>query len=90
MGKMDSVAMNLKPTFSLDKYAGKYINEVYGNSWIKVEGNTLILKFEHHPLLWGKLESLGGDRFLCTYNDPTFGVKVIPFRGPGSEVESFN
>ena len=68
--KQDSVKMNLKSTFTADKYIGKYTNEVYGNSWIKVDGNSLILTFEHHPKLIGKMESLGSDRFVLFVSGP--------------------
>ncbi|MCU7493416.1 MAG: serine hydrolase [Ignavibacteria bacterium] len=84
----DTVSMNLKPAADLDAFTGKYMNEVYGYLNIAREGNTLVMTFEHHPTLKGKLESLGGSRFLCTYSDPVFGIRVLPFTVEGSKVKS--
>ncbi len=75
----DSAAMNLASAFKTDKYKGTYINEVYGKLTITFDSNNLIIHFEHHPDLTGKLESLGGNSFLCTYSNPEFGIKVVSF-----------
>ncbi|HEX2868209.1 MAG TPA: serine hydrolase [Ignavibacteriales bacterium] len=84
----DTVSMNLKPAADLDAFTGKYINDVYGYINIERQGNTLLMTFQHHPTLKGRLESLGGSRFLCTYSDPVFGIKVLPFTVEGSKVKS--
>ncbi|MGE5403188.1 MAG: serine hydrolase [Ignavibacteriales bacterium] len=84
----DTVDMHLKPAFDLDEYTGRYNHEVYGYLNITKEGNTLVMSFQHHPELKGKLECLGGNRFLCTYSNPVFGIKVIPFHTKGSKVDS--
>lgn len=84
----DTVSMNLKPALGLDAFTGRYVHEVYGYLDIAREGSTLIISFEHHPSLKGKLESLGGNRFLCTYSDPVFGIKVLPFSIENSKVKS--
>ena len=39
--------------------------------------------YEHHPGLNATLEPMGGNRFLCTYNNPLYGVKVEPFQIEG-------
>jgi hypothetical protein len=46
------------------------------------------VRFEHHPNLVGTLQALGENRFLCTYNDPTFGIKVLPFSVDNGKVKS--
>ncbi|MFL5788114.1 MAG: serine hydrolase [Flavisolibacter sp.] len=84
----DSVARNIKPQLTLSSYAGKYEHEVYGSMNISISGHYLMMKFQHHPNLFGKLESLGDNRFLCTYNDPTFGAKVLPFTIEKGKVKS--
>jgi CubicO group peptidase (beta-lactamase class C family) len=84
----DSVLMDLTPVLSLKDFEGKYKNEAYGFLKIKQNDNYLEMSFEHHPDLIGKLESLGDNRFLCTYNDPTFGIKVIPFNIIDNKVKS--
>jgi len=41
------------------------------------------------PWVTKELESLGANRFLCTYSDPIYGVRVIPFVTDGNKVKSF-
>ncbi|MCU7496165.1 MAG: serine hydrolase [Ignavibacteria bacterium] len=84
----DTVDMNLKPALELDAYTGRYVHEAYGYLDITREAETLVITFEHHPALKGKLQCLGGNRFLCTYSDPVFGTKVLPFTVEGSGVKS--
>jgi hypothetical protein len=55
---------------------------------ITITGKNLLMKFQHHPNLTGKLEPLGGNRFLCSYSDPEFGVKVLPFTISNGKVKS--
>lgn len=86
--KFDTVAMHKAASLPLTAYAGQYEHEVYG--WVKISAASdhLTMTFQHHPNLQGKLEPLGGDRFVCTYNDPVFGRKVIPFTTEGGKVKS--
>jgi CubicO group peptidase (beta-lactamase class C family) len=85
----DSAAMNLTPALSLEEYTGRYNHDIYGYVDIKRDENALELTFEHHSNLKGKLESLGGNRFLCTYSDPIYGVVVLPFETGEEKVKSF-
>jgi hypothetical protein len=87
--KFDTVAMHKPMALPLTAFAGEYEHEVYG--WIKIAAaqDHLTMTFEHHPNLQGTLEPLGGDRFVCTYNDPAFGRKVIPFSIGEGKVKSF-
>ena len=73
----DTVAMHKKPTIDLKNFTGKYVNTVYGSLEIKKVKDQIKITFEHHPNLTGILEYLDDNRFLCTYNDPTFGIKVL-------------
>ncbi|MCB0548315.1 MAG: serine hydrolase [Phaeodactylibacter sp.] len=75
----DTVAMNLEPALPLEAFVGKYVHEVYGNLEIVRKEGGLWVTFEHHPGLSATLEPMGGNRFLCTYNNPLYGVKVWPF-----------
>jgi hypothetical protein len=50
----------------------------------------LELTLEHHSKLKGKLEYIGNNRFLCTYSDPTYGIKVFPFEIENGKVKSFD
>ena len=86
----DTVAMHLKPASDLKNFAGHYLNPVYGYLDITVTGDQLKMTFEHHPNLTGTLECLGGNRFLCTYNDPVYGIKVLPFKIENNQVKSMH
>ncbi|MBK9018241.1 MAG: serine hydrolase [Saprospiraceae bacterium] len=85
----DSIAQQPKTTLALEKYAGHYENEAYGNLDMKMDGNGLKLIFQHHPNLIGKLEPLGGNRFLLSFNDPLFGIKPVAFNVENGAVKNF-
>ncbi|MFZ1255865.1 MAG: DUF3471 domain-containing protein, partial [Saprospiraceae bacterium] len=76
----DSVDLNLIPPIPLKKFTGNYSNSVYGTMKITQEANLLKASFQHHLNQDAKLEYMGQDRFLCTYSNPTLGIKVIPFK----------
>ena len=86
--KFDTVAMHNATALPLSAFAGQYTHEVYG--WLKIAAanDHLTMTFQHHPKLQGKLEPLGGNRFLCTYNDPVFGRKVLAFTIADNKVKS--
>lgn len=86
--KRDTVAMQPAAELPLASYAGEYRHEVYGKMTLKVENNKLIARFEHHSGRYGTVEALGGNRFLCTYSDPIYGVKVWPFVVEKGKVKS--
>ena len=86
----DSVNMKLIPEISLSEFEGRYINDVYGYTDLKVNNDNLELSLEHHSKLKGKLEYIGNNRFFCTYFDPTYGIKVLPFEIQNSKVISFD
>ncbi len=75
----DSVALQLKPSLAVKDYCGNYSNEVYGNMSVVQEGVELKMKFSHHPNMYAKLESLGGNRFYATFSDPEFSKAIFPF-----------
>lgn len=84
----DSVAMNLKTELSLKDYTGDYFNDVYGNMKVVFENGELKMKFSHHPDMYAKLESLGGDRFYATFTDPEFSKAIFPFHLENGKVKS--
>ncbi len=86
----DSVALNISIRTNFDEFLGKYENEVYGFAEINSKEGGLELTLEHHSKLKGKLKYIGNDRFLCTYSDPTYGVKVFPFKMERDKVKSFD
>ena len=87
-GLWSKAAQHPKPSLELKEYAGKYTNEVYGEAEIKLENNKLNMYFSHHPHLIGKLEPIGGNSFLCNYNEVGYGVKKTPFDVKDGKVQS--
>ena len=81
MLKLKRDTINTKPQTALPlaAYTGEYNHELYGKMTIQLENGDLIMRFEHHPGRYSKLEALGGNRFLSTWNDPLYGVKVLSF-----------
>lgn len=74
------VKLNNKPSFPLEAYTGKYINEVYGEIEIKLVNGKLNIYFSHHPDLIGRLEYIKNDNYLCTFSNPLYGIVEIPFK----------
>src|SRR5436190_17596094 len=87
-GLKDSVAMHLKTELSISAYEGNYFNDVYGNMSVVSESGELKMKFSHHPNMYAKLESLGGNRFYATFSDPEFNKAVFPFHVENGKVTS--
>ena len=86
--KKDTIQSKPATALPLNAYTGEYTHELYGKMNITIENGDLIMRFEHHPNRYSKLEPLGGNRFLSTWNDPLFGVKVLPFTVENGKVRS--
>ena len=84
----DSVALHLKTELPLTSYTGNYFNDVYGSMNVVLENGELKMRFSHHPDMYAKLESLGGDRFYATFTDPEFSKAVFPFHVDNGKVKS--
>ena len=84
----DSVSLHLKAALPLAGYAGNYFNDVYGNMSVVIKENELRMLFSHHPHMYAKLESLGGDRFYASFSDPEFSKAVFPFHVENGKVKS--
>jgi hypothetical protein len=76
----DSVNLKLTGARELKEYTGTYTHPVYGNIYIALKKDYLLVTFEHHPSLTATLERISGDRFLVTYNQPLFGTDVSEFQ----------
>lgn len=83
---MDSVALKLNLSLPVTGYCGSYTNDVYGNMSVVLEGGELKMKFSHHPNMYARLESLGGNRFYATFSDPEFRKAVFPFKVENGKV----
>jgi CubicO group peptidase (beta-lactamase class C family) len=86
--KKDTVAMNLKSSLPLQNFTGIYKHDIYGNMNITMEKGKLVATFEHHKGRYAELEPLGGNRFLASFNDPLYGVKVWPFTIEKGKIKS--
>jgi CubicO group peptidase (beta-lactamase class C family) len=86
--KKDTIAMNLKPGLPLRSFAGNYQHPVYGSMSIAFQSGKLVATFEHHKGRFADLEALGENRFLATFNDPIYGIKVWPFTIQDGKVKS--
>ena len=84
----DSAAMHLKTELLLNDYTGNYFNDVYGNMSVVMENEELKMRFSHHPDMYAKLESLGGNRFYATFTDPEFSKAIFPFHVENGKVKS--
>lgn len=84
----DSISMNTKPETELKNFTGRYEDPVYGYLDMTQNKNLLKATFQHHPGLVATLEYLGKNRFLCTYSDPTYGIKVWDFKIENKKVKS--
>lgn len=82
------IAAHPKLPLPLEAFTGEYQHEVYGKMNIKLENGTLIMRFEHHNGLEGKLEPISPKKFFCTYNRSTHGRKEIPFTIADNKVKS--
>jgi hypothetical protein len=85
----DTIATNPKTALSLTAYTGRYDHEAYGWMDIHIDGSHLKVTFQHHSGLVGKLEPLGGNRFLISFNDPLFGIKPVRFNLENGKVKTF-
>lgn len=74
------VAKKNKWIVEAKSFAGVFTNEVYGQIEVKQDGAGLSIYFSNHPGMTGKLEYLQDSTFLCTYSNPTMGIKEIPFK----------
>ena len=86
--KRDTINSKPATALPLTAYTGEYKHDLYGKMHITLEKGELIMRFEHHPGRYSKLEALGGNRFLSTWNDPIYGVKVLPFTVENGKVKS--
>jgi len=84
----DTVVMHIATTLPVAAYAGTYEHEVYGKMTIASESGKLVARFEHHHGRFATLEPLGGNKFLATFNDPLYGIKVWPFTTASGKVKS--
>jgi CubicO group peptidase (beta-lactamase class C family) len=64
-----SRATDSKPSLPNAKYAGRYTDAWYGDVTISLEGDKLVMRFGHTPLLVGDLEHWQFDTFVARWRD---------------------
>lgn len=84
----EQIAKNVPLELPLNAYSGTYLSNLYGKMEAKVENNKLVLSFEHHPDCVGNLESKGGNEFLATYTNTTWGIYPVIFETKDKKVVS--
>jgi CubicO group peptidase (beta-lactamase class C family) len=67
-----------KPSLALEKYAGTYKNDLYGEAQIAKEKDKLVLHYG--PNFKGELEHWNFDTFRATWKDRTMAKALVTFR----------
>jgi hypothetical protein len=73
------VAAKPAPALAWQNYVGKYEHPVYGEIEVQASNGGLRVLLSHHPNATGSLEAMGGNEFLCTFANPTFGIHPARF-----------
>ncbi len=77
------------PSMAIEKYAGKYESEMYGEANVEVENGKLVARFG--PNFTGDLEHWHYDRFRVKWRDPIQGKGFINFRlNPQGKIDQLN
>jgi CubicO group peptidase (beta-lactamase class C family) len=66
------------PSLALEKYAGKFQSEMYGEASVALENQKLVLRFG--PNFIGDLQHWHYDTFRVTWRDPMQGKGFVSFR----------
>jgi CubicO group peptidase (beta-lactamase class C family) len=83
------VATKTPPALALQNYIGKYEHSVYGEIEVQASNDGLRVLLSHHPKATGSLQAMGGNEFLCTFANPTFGIHPARFEATsGGAVKS--
>jgi hypothetical protein len=78
------------PSHSLENYAGRFTNAVYGEAVITLEDGVLVLDPKAHPAVSGRLEHWQFDTFLCTWTDSFWDQSLVDFElDEAGEVSQF-
>lgn len=75
----NSRIINTKPSLTMEKYAGTFNDEMYGDIFIKYENENLRIKFSHTPLFTGILTHWHYDTFEIDWEDPRVPNGFITF-----------
>jgi len=68
---------NTKPSLDISKYAGRYIDQWYGEMVIEKVNNKLVIRFLHTPALIGDLEHWHYDTFIVRWRDRSLNADAF-------------
>jgi len=71
--------LNSRPSLTIEKYAGTFNDEMYGDIFIVYENRNLRIKFSHTPLFTGILNHWHYDTFEIDWEDPRVPNGFITF-----------
>ncbi|HEU4698588.1 MAG TPA: serine hydrolase [Gemmatimonadales bacterium] len=79
-------AKDSKPSLPLARYAGRYVDAMYGDATITREGDRLVLRFSHSPAFTGDLEHWQYDTFVARWREKHIPDAYVTFalRADGS------
>ncbi|HWB25861.1 MAG TPA: serine hydrolase [Chitinophagaceae bacterium] len=81
--------LNTQPSLGLKEYAGTYSNELYGDAWVKLEGDSLTLSFPNNINV--KLSHWHYNTFLGKFDYQWYGKDWLTFNiDVNGKVSSFN
>ncbi len=72
----------------LSAFTGQYEHPIYGKMNIRLEKDTLFMRFEHHTKLVGTLLPKREDEFICFYNLPIYGTEETHFTVENGKVKT--
>jgi len=79
-----------RPSLPLARYAGTYVDALYGTASITVEGNSLVLRFAHSPAFTGALEHWQYDTFRTRWRSPYLPNAYVTFHlNPDGSIAEF-
>jgi hypothetical protein len=75
----DNRANLVRPSLSLDKYAGAYVDAWYGLATIRLDGPNLVLSLDHTPNAVADLQIWQFDTFKAHWRDRTIEDAFVTF-----------
>jgi CubicO group peptidase (beta-lactamase class C family) len=68
-----------KSSFKLEKYCGTYRDSMYGDVFVRLENNKLIISFSHTPSFTAEMEHWHYDTFSTDWIDPVIPNGLVTF-----------
>ncbi len=79
-----------KPSLPLERYAGRYRDDLYGDAAITLENGTLVLRFGRSPAFTGDLTHWQYDTFIARWRAPHLEDAYVTFAlDPDASIASF-